>query len=245
MATATDGAYTWIHSDYLHSATILTDEAGAEVRRLAYRAFGKELENTGTGTDPTYSCTGKERDASGLLYYGVRYYDPDLSRFITADTMYDWGTQGLNRYSYALNNNDPGGHTVESSLDLISRYREDISSIATEHELDPLLLAGVVFAENCNDYNWLRGKNWSSFPNNWFNLPGGPVIKNMLAPLIKDNPSLGITEVTVAVAAMMDNPEFIPAYYAEMSREEREKLHGQIAKNVSSDERKQILAQIT
>ena len=45
------------------------------------------------------------------MYYGARYYDPALSRFITADTVYDAGPQGLNRYSYALNNpiiyNDP------------------------------------------------------------------------------------------------------------------------------------------
>lgn len=48
------------------------------------------------------------------MYYGARYYDPVLARFITADTVYDKGPQGLNRYSYALNNpikyNDPTGH---------------------------------------------------------------------------------------------------------------------------------------
>ena len=88
---------TWIHSDHLHSATILTDDTGAEIRRLAYRAFGEEAENVGTGDEPKYSYTGKERDASGLMYYGARYYDSELSRFITPDTIYDRGTQGLNR----------------------------------------------------------------------------------------------------------------------------------------------------
>ena len=109
-----DGNVTWIHSDHLHSATILTDANGNEVRRLAYRAFGEELENSGSGEAPKYAYTGKERDASGLMYYGARYYDPVLSRFITADTVYDAGPQGLNRYAYALNNpivyNDPSGH---------------------------------------------------------------------------------------------------------------------------------------
>ena len=32
------------------------------------------------------------------MYYGARYYDPALARFITADTVYDAGPQGLNRY---------------------------------------------------------------------------------------------------------------------------------------------------
>ncbi|MCP4396239.1 MAG: RHS repeat-associated core domain-containing protein, partial [bacterium] len=90
----------WIHSDHLHSATILTDAAGAELRRLAYRAFGEDAENVGSGNEPKYSYTGKERDATGLMYYGARYYDPALSRFISPDTLYDRGPQGLNHYSY-------------------------------------------------------------------------------------------------------------------------------------------------
>jgi RHS repeat-associated protein len=54
---------------------------------------------------------------SGLYYYGARYYDPWLGRFITADgsdavSMFD--PQTLNRYSYALNNpttfTDPDGN---------------------------------------------------------------------------------------------------------------------------------------
>ncbi|MCP4397645.1 MAG: RHS repeat-associated core domain-containing protein [bacterium] len=118
VAKARDGVLSRLHSDHLHSATILTDAAGAELRRLAYRAFGEEAENVGSGSAPKYSYTGKELDNSGLMYYGARYYDPTLSRFITADTVYDAGPQGLNRYSYALNNpiryNDPSGHQVES-----------------------------------------------------------------------------------------------------------------------------------
>ena len=133
VAKAVDGEVTWIHSDHLHSATILTDADGAELRRLAYAAFGEELENSGSGEAPTYSYTGKERDSSGLMYYGARYYDPALSRFITADTVYDAGPQGLNRYSYALNNpiryNDPSGHMVawtQENVDNIIAANQDI-----------------------------------------------------------------------------------------------------------------------
>ena len=115
-----DGEVTWIHSDHLHSATILTGAGGVEIRRLAYAAFGEELENTGTGDEAKYSYTGKELDSSGLMYYGARYYDPALARFITADTVYDAGPQGLNRYSYALNNpiryRDPSGHSAIPSF---------------------------------------------------------------------------------------------------------------------------------
>lgn len=51
-----------------------------------------------------------------LMYYGARYYDPLLGRFISADTIVPSPAdpQQLNRYSYASNNpvlyTDPTGH---------------------------------------------------------------------------------------------------------------------------------------
>ena len=69
---------------------------GNAIRRLAYRAYGKETLNAGAGAAPRHTYTGKEHDGTGLLYYGARYYDPALARFITPDTVYDQGTQGLN-----------------------------------------------------------------------------------------------------------------------------------------------------
>lgn len=32
-----------------------------------------------------YKFTGKEKDATGLYYFGARYYDPAIGRFITRD----------------------------------------------------------------------------------------------------------------------------------------------------------------
>jgi RHS repeat-associated protein len=114
-------ARTWYHADHLHSATVITDVAGLEVRRLAYRAFGEEVQNTGSGDAPPYTYTGKELDDTGLMYYGARYYDPVLCRFVTPDIVYDAGPQGLNRYSYALNNpiiyRDPTGHQAMAPID--------------------------------------------------------------------------------------------------------------------------------
>jgi hypothetical protein len=66
----------------------------------------------------------------------------------------------------------------------------------------------------------------------------------MIAPLVKDNPSLGITEITLAVAAMMDHPELVPTNYENLSRKGREKVHGQIAENLSSKEREDILMKL-
>ncbi len=64
-----------------------------------------------------YGFTGQKFDASdGLMYYGARYYDAALGRFISADTIVPstYNPQALNRYSYVLNNPvryvDPSGH---------------------------------------------------------------------------------------------------------------------------------------
>jgi RHS repeat-associated protein len=62
--------------------------------------------------------TGQRLDGTGLYYYGARYYDASIGRFISADTIVQspGNPQTLNRYSYCLNNPlayiDPTGHTV-------------------------------------------------------------------------------------------------------------------------------------
>jgi len=55
----------------------------------------------------------------GLYYYGARYYDAGIGRFISADTVISdpMNPQAFNRYSYCLNNplkyTDPLGHEVD------------------------------------------------------------------------------------------------------------------------------------
>src|SRR5262249_39334 len=55
-------------------------------------------------------------------YYGARYYDPQLGRFITPDTVIQnpYDPQTLNRYTYTRNNPiiyvDPSGHGFFSDI---------------------------------------------------------------------------------------------------------------------------------
>jgi RHS repeat-associated protein len=80
--------------------------------------FGGCLQSQGTlGTDKLF--TGQRLDSSGLYYYGARYYDPTIGRFISADSIVQTykNPQALNRYSYVFNNPlkyvDPSGSVVE------------------------------------------------------------------------------------------------------------------------------------
>lgn len=65
------------------------------------------------------------------MYYGARYYDAQLGRFISADTIVPGAgnPQSLNRYTYALNNplryKDPSGHCVSCFLDYLSAFGKE------------------------------------------------------------------------------------------------------------------------
>jgi len=106
----------YLHADHLGSSSVTSDAGGNQVGTQNYFAFGTPRASTGNlQTDFTF--TGQKFDQSdSLMYYGARYYDAQLGRFISADTMVPFTVepQFLNRYSYTLNNpvryTDPTGH---------------------------------------------------------------------------------------------------------------------------------------
>ena len=83
--------------------------AGMASATQRFDAWGNVI--AASGSIPTYGYTGREPDASGLIYYRARYYHPGLGRFISRDPI---GLQGgINPYAYADGNpvlfNDPSG----------------------------------------------------------------------------------------------------------------------------------------
>lgn len=109
----------YYHKDHLNSSTVMTNASGGELERTNYAPYGTARAFTGTLTT-NYRYTGKELDAeTGLYYYGARYYDPMIGRFISADSIVSdyYDPQDLNRYAYARNNPmkyvDPDGHVFK------------------------------------------------------------------------------------------------------------------------------------
>ncbi len=110
----------YYHADHLGGANVLTDATGFKKELIEYEPFGQESRHEKYGSSEEvawYYFTGKKTDdESGLIYFGARYYDPSLGRFITPDTVIPGfsNPQALNRYSYCLNNPinriDPDGH---------------------------------------------------------------------------------------------------------------------------------------
>lgn len=95
-----NGDLQYIINDILGSNSVIIDESGKELARYKYSPFGNLINSEGM-EDISYRYTGKEFDGTtGLYYYGARYYDPTIGRFITEDPIQD----GWNWFVYTANN---------------------------------------------------------------------------------------------------------------------------------------------
>lgn len=96
--------------DGLGSVANLSDTTGANIQSYFYDAFGNLI------TQPTISNTHrfliKETDPSGLIYFGARYYDSNIGRFITQDPL--GMIDGPNQYLYV----DSVGKPIATDLNL-------------------------------------------------------------------------------------------------------------------------------
>ncbi|WP_223543516.1 RHS repeat domain-containing protein [Pseudomonas sp. GL-B-12] len=93
-------------SDHLGSSTLeLDDEAGVRTQEHYYPFGGTACwagKSALVAQYKTIRYSGKERDATGLYYYGYRYYAPWLQRWIGPDPAGEM--EGPNRYAMVGNN---------------------------------------------------------------------------------------------------------------------------------------------
>ncbi|MEX3777727.1 RHS repeat-associated core domain-containing protein [Pseudomonas sp. MYb118] len=92
-------------SDHLRSSLLELDEQGALISDEGYRPYGERAWwITHQGTKASYKTrgySGKQRDATGLIYYGFRYYAPWLLRWINPDPAGE--VDGLNLFRFVHN----------------------------------------------------------------------------------------------------------------------------------------------
>ncbi len=104
------GQTVFLHGNHRGDVVLATDFAGAVVSRYEYSAFGMPLSATGSYV-PRFGFSSKERDASGLVYFGFRFHSPELCRWVGCDPTREKG--GLNLFAFAWNNPigyvDPNG----------------------------------------------------------------------------------------------------------------------------------------
>jgi RHS repeat-associated protein len=91
------------HKDHLGSTRSVTDSSKNIIKASTYHPFGETEVEEGS---EHYLYNGKQKDSTGLYYYGARYYDPQIGKFITRDLLKGKknNSQSLNRYIYCFNN---------------------------------------------------------------------------------------------------------------------------------------------
>ena len=82
----------YYHPDHLGSVSVVSDRRGDPYERIEYTPYGEMWQevrhdgNTAASKYIPYRFTAKEWDEeTGLYYHGARYYEPRLSRWISAD----------------------------------------------------------------------------------------------------------------------------------------------------------------
>ena len=113
----------YVYTDHLGSYNVITDASGNVEEQLSFDAWGRRRNATDwsyTNMSTTFlfdrGFTGHEHlDVFNLINMNGRMYDPLVGRFLSPDNYTQSATtQGLNRYSYCLNNplayTDPSGY---------------------------------------------------------------------------------------------------------------------------------------
>ncbi|WP_414911348.1 RHS repeat domain-containing protein [Pseudomonas sp. IT-P44] len=93
-------------NDQLKSSALELDQHANLISQEWYYSYGGTAcwagRNATEAKYKTVRYSGKERDATGLYYYGLRYYAPWLQRWINPDPA--WAIDGLNFYRMLSNN---------------------------------------------------------------------------------------------------------------------------------------------
>lgn len=125
-ATQADESIRFSFCDHLGSSTLELDEQAALLTQESYYPFGATAwwaaKNAVEASYKTVRYSGRERDATGLYYYGQRYYAPWLLRWISADPA--GAVDGLNLYAMVGNNPvnlvDIDGTQARTALQLVA-----------------------------------------------------------------------------------------------------------------------------
>jgi RHS repeat-associated protein len=115
----------YMHVDHLGSVSVLTDETGSVVERLAFDPWGKrrfpnglaDSNDTIVGLTLDRGFTMHEHlDEMGIIHMNGRIFDPLIGRFMSADPFIQApeNLQSHNRFAYVMNNPlnlvDPSGY---------------------------------------------------------------------------------------------------------------------------------------
>jgi len=121
--TAAETTVTHIHTNISGNPLAASDEDGSLLWKESYQPFGARTQQNQSSAQQTQWFHGKAQDAtSGLQYFGARWYDPEIGRFLGLDPVgfQDGNLHSFNRYAYGNNNPlryvDPDGNDATAAF---------------------------------------------------------------------------------------------------------------------------------
>jgi RHS repeat-associated protein len=97
-----DQDYSYLYDGTGNVMNVVKDIDESIVASYRYDIFGKPLKKTGTFDQPYRFSTKRYDEATGLSYYGYRFYIPELGRWINRDPLGEAGE--INLYGFVGNN---------------------------------------------------------------------------------------------------------------------------------------------
>ncbi|EPG66198.1 RHS repeat domain-containing protein [Leptospira wolffii] len=138
-----EGTTAYFLTDQVDSVAHVLDENGHTLSRMQYEPYGETLVQRGNlNFAPKYNSQELDRETN-FYFYNARYYDPQIARFTSADTVVpETGlvSQSWNRFSYVAGNpiryKDPTGHEEKTFGDSVkgffkgaaTRYGQDLAA---------------------------------------------------------------------------------------------------------------------
>jgi RHS repeat-associated protein len=143
------------HPDHLGSSSFISDAAGQGYQHLQYMPFGETFvaQKLSTWCTP-YQFSAKEKDdETGYSYFGARYYNSDISVWLSVDPMSDKHPD-YTPYAYVYNN--PMKYIDPFGLDSIyyNQKGNEITALRVKCKYD------YFFLEHKKGNKTIRGKNY-------------------------------------------------------------------------------------
>ncbi len=176
----------FFHPDHLGSTSFITDASGEVSQHTEYLPFGEILVDDRPVNDKNpYLYNGKELDEeTGNIYYGKRYYNPQIARFINVDPISEdfyW----VSPYNYA--ENEP-----IANIDLWGLQKVSVNELNNRFAKYSTPDRPVYYVEEKQNFVSLSDKNVQNIANvSWGETQGIYPTKNTSNPSSKElfNPS--------------------------------------------------------
>jgi len=146
--------YSYMNAFALGSVIAVLDDRGNVVQSMEYSAFGESISGGDSVTPFRFvgGLGGRTDDATGLVYFWNRWYDPQTGRWLSEDPMRQRG--GVNLYGYVGNNPavsiDTNGLVIKTEGD---SFEQDMLNGA----LNAYRNSGNILVKN-----WINEIDWSS-----------------------------------------------------------------------------------